>query len=96
MLICYISLIKNNRYMGLFERIFNAYRKQMKYLDIKDQVEGVIDRSNAFLDKDICKGAVVLIDGEVLEDHPGFEYVNFKLIPVYNEYVDTAIRKIIN
>ncbi len=85
-----------------YEPCFDAERNiwtveiEDEYIDIKSDVEETIEECNAFLNGDICKRAIVLIDDEVYCEHPDLKYDHFDFLPVMNGNELKALKTIIN
>lgn len=66
-----------------------------EYIDIKEDVENVIDRCNKLLGNNNCQKAVVLIDKDLFEEHPNVKYENIEFLPVSNDLDVEAIKTLI-
>ncbi len=66
-----------------------------EYIDIKDDVEYVIDKCNELLKSDVCKKAIVLIDKDLFEQHPNVKYENIDFLPVNNDLDEESIKTLI-
>ncbi len=67
-----------------------------EYVDMKEDVENVIDRCNKFLKNNICKRAVVLIDKDLFEEHPNVKYENIDFLPGSDSLDTEALKTLIN
>ena len=66
-----------------------------EYIDIKDDVEDEIKACNDFLEKEVCKRAVVLIDEDDFNEHPELKYDNIEFLPIINGSYKNAIETIL-
>lgn len=66
-----------------------------EYVDIEEECEIAIERCNDFLGREVCKKALVLIDDEVYQEHPGIQYEKFDFLPVEDGNEAKALKKMI-
>ena len=67
-----------------------------EYIDIREDVEGTIERCNDLLKSEVCKRAIVLIDSEIYSEHPDVKYEKFDFLPVNDNNDIKALKAIIN
>ena len=68
---------------------------QLRYVDIKTDVESAINRCNELLKNDVCKKAVVLIDKDLFEEHPNVKYENIEFLPVSSDLDVESVKSLI-
>ncbi len=107
---CYDALVtgygyfiyKDTLILNDYEPCFDGERKvwtveiEDEYVDIKEEVEAAIENCNAFLKAEVCKKAVVLIDRDVLSEHPDTRYDFFAFVPVCDDDIATALKSMID
>ncbi len=59
---------------------------------MKDDVEAAIERCNALIGSGRCRRAVVLIDKDLLAEHPNVNYDNIDLLSVSGYWDARALR----
>ncbi len=63
-----------------------------EYVDIQTDVADEIKDCNKLLKAEVCRKAVVLIDGDVWEEHPNAPYDNIAFVPVYDDELAEALK----
>ena len=64
-----------------------------EYVDIQTDVADEIKQCNELLKAEVCRKAVVLMDGDTWEEHPDVAYENLTFVPVYEEDLPKAIKE---
>ena len=67
-----------------------------EYVDLAEDVRNAIDRCNELLKAEVCKRAVVLIDKDLLAQHPDVQYKNIAFLPVCSDTDVEAIKTLIS
>ena len=93
----YKDILILNDYEPSYDEEKNVWLVEIEddYIDIKVDVENVIDRCNELLKADVCKKAVVLIDNDLYEQHPNVKYEKIEFLPVSNDFDVEAVKTLI-
>ena len=67
-----------------------------EYIDIEIEVEAVRARCNQQLGSEVCKQSVVLVDEELLKEHPDVTYEHIDLLPVSGSCEIDALKQLIS
>ena len=80
----YKDILILNDYEPCYDEERNIWLVEIEdeYIDMEENVREVIGRCNELLKTDVCKSAVVLIDKDLYEQHPGVKYENITFLPV--------------
>lgn len=65
------------------------------YILLEPEVEQEIKNCNDFLEKDVCKRAIILVENEFIDDAPEKEHKLFEFLPVIDGDKVSALKNII-
>ena len=86
-----------NDYDPCYDEEHNVWQVEIEdeYVDLAEDVQRNIDQCNELLKAEVCKRAVVLIDKDLLAQHPDAKYENISFLPVSNDLDVDAIKTIL-
>ncbi len=90
-----LILIENDLHFDVEKNIFTIEIED-EYVDMKHYIQDAIKECNDHLKDEICKKAIVLIDGDIYNEHLKIKDEWFELVPIYNDNVMEALKSIVN